>query len=40
MILVHIVAFLRRLLKNTLDCMIEAAELRRTMARRYPRMEE
>ncbi len=40
MVLVHVAALLRRLFKQAFDAMIEASELRRRMARRYPRMEE
>ena len=40
MALAHVVALLRRLFKNSFDTLVEAAELRRRMARRYPHMEE
>jgi hypothetical protein len=40
MVLVQVVALLRRLFKHAFGAMIEAGELRRRMARRYPRMEE
>jgi hypothetical protein len=40
MALAHILALLRRLIKNWLDAMAEARNLRRRMAGHYPHMEQ
>jgi hypothetical protein len=40
MALAHILRLLKKLFRTASDAMIEAAELRRRMARRHPHMEE
>jgi hypothetical protein len=40
MALAHVVALLRKLLRNWFRAMAEARELRRRMARRHPHIEQ
>ena len=39
MALAHILRLLKKLFRDAYDAMVEAAELRRRMASRYPHME-
>ncbi len=40
MALAHILRLLKKLFRDAFDAMVEPAELRRRMARRFPHMEE